>query len=303
MTEFVARSQERGADKVQVAGHPVFVTLETPCRECSQCLRARANLWRLRAKSEVERSTRTWMGTFTLSPENHYRMLCRAKQRLSAVSVVFESLSPQEQFIERHRECSKELTLWLKRTRKALARPFTYLLVCEAHQSGLPHYHMLLHEADQSRPVRHVDLKGTWKLGFDQWRLADAAASGYLAKYLSKSILARVRASIDYGAEDPELEKLVRKARCHLRKHPPKTDWHPRSYWWEEVVEHDWAAPKDPFPATWRDKSMVREYIRRNEGFRSEVRNHASLDLLSSSEERSPDPPHDQTKTFVESGD
>jgi hypothetical protein len=116
----------------------------------------------------------------------------------------FERLPPAEQFSLRHTEISRELTKYLKRVRKESGAKFRFLLVAEAHKSGLPHYHLLLHEHDQFRPVRKSVLEAQWKAyGFSKWRLIeDERAARYVCKYLSKDAIARVRASIRYGSTE-----------------------------------------------------------------------------------------------------
>ena len=129
-------------------------------------------------------------------------MMCVARQRLVARAVDFDLLSISQQFQARHQAIGPELTLFLKRVRKESAAKLRYCLVAEAHKSGLPHYHLVVHETG-GQPVRHKTLQGQWKLGFSNWKLVDINDSGktaaYVAKYLSKSALARVRASKHYG--------------------------------------------------------------------------------------------------------
>jgi hypothetical protein len=160
-------------------------------------------------------------------------MANRARLRLSRNGEDFEALPANQQFQERHRECSAELTLWLKRVRQVAAIdhrqsqrlaegcestrgtdcrchplsdynvPLTYLLVAEAHKSGLPHYHLLISEHRESRPVRARHLKSQWRLGFSDVKLVaqdeGKRHAAYCAKYLAKAALARVRASQGYG--------------------------------------------------------------------------------------------------------
>src|SRR5205814_1472707 len=81
------------------------------------------------------------------------------------------------------------------------AARFRYLLIAEAHKSGVPHFHMLLHEPDVANTVRHATLRDQWRYGFTNFKLvSDPRAAGYIAKYLAKDALARVRASKDYGS-------------------------------------------------------------------------------------------------------
>lgn len=176
------------------------IELHTPCRKCEKCRQARAALWHARATSEIRAAPRTWFGSLTLSPENHFRIATAIAVRCSErVTGDFYAMSPEEQFRRRHAEISKELTKYLKRVRMEAGVPLRFLLVTEAHKSGLPHYHLLVHEASPLQPVRHKVLAGQWKLGFSNWKLADHLAPWYICKYISKSSLARVRASIDYG--------------------------------------------------------------------------------------------------------
>lgn len=189
---------------------PLTVTMETPCRKCEACLRHRARSWALRAQQEINAAARTWFATLTLSPDKHYLMLLRARARLSARGVSFEALTPEEQFAERHASVSEELTLWVKRLRKNTEAPLRLLLVAEAHKTGLPHYHGLIHEQDPERPVRHAQLAGSWPHGFTKFKLVapDEGArrtAWYVCKYLTKDNRARVRASLSYGKVTHEM--------------------------------------------------------------------------------------------------
>lgn len=173
----------------------LFMDIKVPCRKCDACLRARARLWRNRAATEIRRSARTWFGTFTLSPENHYVMLCRASLPVGH--------SPEDEFKARHAEVSKELTKYWKRVRKQSNSALRYILVAERHKNGLPHYHALIHEISPFLPVRHSTLSEQWQLGYTNFKLIETAQhAGYVTKYLSKDAVARVRASRRYGMDD-----------------------------------------------------------------------------------------------------
>jgi len=191
----------------------VWVELWTRCRHCVACLRMRRKLWTARACQEMRRSKRTWMVTLTLRPEEHYRVLAALSR---------EKRSEAEEFIARHEVIGKTITKYLKRVR-AESGSFRYLLVLEAHKSGLPHYHLLVHEGDN--PLRWECLTEQWSVGYVQavlvkdgdlyketyyehnkrrWRWttepgAQSKVARYVAKYLAKSVLARVRASQRYG--------------------------------------------------------------------------------------------------------
>lgn len=187
-----------------------FLDIEAPCRKCRRCLGKRAAVWSQRAVSEVIRSPRTWFITLTLRPEEHYKAGCKAAVRLKARGVVFEDLPAHEQLRERHREVGIEITKYLKRVRKTSGSRFRYCIVMEAHKSGLPHYHLLLHEIAGELPIRHKVLSGHWALGYNQIKLVrDTLTAKYVCKYLAKSNLARVRASIAYGEMSQQGETVV----------------------------------------------------------------------------------------------
>lgn len=172
------------------------------CRRCSACLRYRRNYWALRARAETIHSVRTWFGTLTLSPVSHHTMLCRADARLSRGGTRFETLSEQDQFAERHKEISREITLWLKRVRKVSGAPLRVLVVVEKHESGLPHYHLLVHETSPLEPVTYRQLSNQWPHGHSMFKLLepnDVKSCWYVTKYLADNPLARIRSSVDYG--------------------------------------------------------------------------------------------------------
>lgn len=183
------------------SAHSLVITIEAPCRKCKHCQRKRSHMWRERAKLEMAQAHRTWLATYTLAPEYHYVMQARANARALARGVKFSELTPEEQFRRVNHEGSLELTLMVKRLRKNTKRPLRYLLVTERHKSGYPHWHMLIHE--EKGPVTYRQLQAEWTLGFTNFKLLkDIEAAGYVAKYLSKSMQARVRASLRYGRRE-----------------------------------------------------------------------------------------------------
>ena len=173
---------------------PVFLDMDTPCRKCPDCLRVRSWIWRVRCQHEIENHQRTWFGTLTLSPGEQYRAL------LEGLPGKLDD--DEEEIVTRHRAASKWITKYLKRVRKESGAPLRYCLVLEAHKSGLPHYHFLMHEVDPEQPVRSRVLDHQWPHGHMQCRLVThpRQSAGYVSKYLSKSALARIRASRGYGA-------------------------------------------------------------------------------------------------------
>lgn len=185
--------------------HPLLVEYEVPCRKCENCLRRRAHHWRLRALSEIRAAPlRTWFGSLTLSPEQHDRVLNACRHVANQNGDDFDTFSAESQFKARHACISREITLYAKRLRKQTGVELRFLCVAEAHKNGLPHYHMLVHE--QTGTIPHAVLKQQWRVGFSHWKLVkDPRAAGYVTKYLAKSSLARVRASLDYGTTSSDI--------------------------------------------------------------------------------------------------
>ena len=175
--------------------------IKVRCRKCPWCLEQRQRLWAARAQDELRMSHRTWFGTITLAPDHAFRARLRAERRLALGGTRFDQLDSSEQFLETAREVQPELTRWLKRVRKASGARLRYLLVCESHKSGVPHWHILLHEREGK--VSKRTLEGAWHQGSTQFRIADGdGAVRYVCKYVAKSALTRVRASKEYGKAD-----------------------------------------------------------------------------------------------------
>lgn len=180
-------------------GSPRFVCMQVACRKCANCLRRRGYMWSMRARAEWGQSNRTWLATLTLSPTSLTVLLSRARVRLGRGGTDYDALAGPDQFLELEKEGFREIQKYLKRLRKNSGKAIRYLCITESHKSGVPHWHLLLHEPDQ--PLSYdKDLKGSWNLGFDSYKLVrDARAAGYVTKYLSKAVEARVRASSGYG--------------------------------------------------------------------------------------------------------
>jgi len=212
-------SQDRNFHGGLGHGHqlPLTANLCVRCRRCEACLCRRSSMWKHRAIRETMGSVRTWFVTLTLSPAQHERMRLMAiaefdRRGKDPRTDSFECLPEAERWAAVHAQISKEITLYLKRVRKGSGAPLRYLLVTEVHKSGLPHFHLLIHEQSCLAPVRKQLLKTQWKLGFSDvkrcWDVTDgqfvndAKTAAYLCKYLSKSVLARVRASIRYGQDE-----------------------------------------------------------------------------------------------------
>lgn len=194
----------------------IWVDMIVKCRRCDACLRARSQEWAFRANAEIKTTWRTWFGTLTLSPDNQVKALYRAQlkarrggtswqtcvgRRPGEDALAYAGRVSEAQFKLLHAAISPELTRWLKRVRKESGAKLRYLLVAEAHKSGLPHYHILISESSETGTVRKRTLQSQWKLGFSQFKLVGETdgAARYVCKYLAKAAEARVRASLRYG--------------------------------------------------------------------------------------------------------
>jgi len=178
--------------------------LYVPCRQCPTCLRRRSYMWAAKAMSELEAWPRTWFVTLTLRDEVQQWALQSARRRLDLQAVDYDSLTEAERFKERVRMISPSITRYLKRVREQSQAPLRYFLVAEAHKSGNPHFHALVHETRADRSIPYRVIRDQWDLGFGHAKVVDdnKRAAFYTAKYLSKSALARVRASVRYGSTE-----------------------------------------------------------------------------------------------------
>lgn len=179
-------------------GKPLPVEMQARCRKCAECLAHRRRLWTARAVDEISVSERTWFGTLTVAPEHRLRIQWSAEQkRLRCGGESLSSLTAPDQYRYLANELGKEVTKYLKRLRKN--GPLRYFAVFEAHKDGFPHVHLLIHE--QQYMHRKRDLQDQWRIGFSHFKLTDRepAAAVYVAKYLAKDALTRVRASQSYG--------------------------------------------------------------------------------------------------------
>jgi len=178
------------------------VTLAVRCRKCARCLAAKSKLWTARAFTELNQSRRSWFITLTIGPDRRFWA------KAAAESLVvrrwcerWADISEAQRFKAIERQLAPEVTRWLKRVRKNSNASLRYLLVSEAHKDGFPHYHLILHE--QSGSVTKRILQDAWKWGFSRVNLVEPDTKGkaawYVCKYLTKSTLARVRASRTYG--------------------------------------------------------------------------------------------------------
>lgn len=180
-----------------------YLDMWVPCRRCSPCLAKKAAHWRHRAEAEIALTamvgSRTWFVTLTFNPHHRALIYMRAQSRLTDQG--WASLSREQQGSRLVNAASKYLTDYLKRVRSQSGAALRYLAVWELHKDGTPHAHLLIHEGAPDKPVRHAVLSRQWWHGFSNAKLveADERAAHYAAKYLAKSPLTRVRASVGYG--------------------------------------------------------------------------------------------------------
>lgn len=187
---------------------PNFVQMEVRCRKCGQCLRYRAHKWRTRSIAECHTAVRTWFLTLTLHPDVHARALDLARLDMRKQGLDFDLLPEKDRFAQVDRIFFKEFQKRMKLLRKNSGAALRYLAVTETHKSGVPHWHLLVHENDVTKPLsydrhwREFWLAGFWKakLITDSDEMPAAKAAAYVCKYLTKSSEARVRASLRYGS-------------------------------------------------------------------------------------------------------
>lgn len=186
--------------------HSLRLFMITRCRKCENCIKYRSRLWAGRAHRETLASPRTWLCTFTLRPEVQQLVLDRCRLKYHAD---FDTLETDEQFALRVQEIQPAFTKMLKRIRKNSGATFKYIIVAEPHKSGAPHFHALMHEKSMDTPLRWAHIHDQWRLGFSHVKLVkDAKTSYYVTKYISKSLKARVRASINYGGSEDAFQPL-----------------------------------------------------------------------------------------------
>lgn len=197
---FSARGEGEGYWRYN-PGHATLIA-RVPCRQCEGCLRFKAIHWRARARQECAWAPRTWFGTLTMRPHEHFEALCRISVSQRSKGVPLDLLNDAELFKLRAADMGKHATRYFKRLRKAGAA-VRYLLVTEAHKSGLPHLHLLVHDVRGAAPTPKRLLQGEWYHGFSSFRLVEDQSTGvgYVTKYIAKSMMARVRASLSYGSQ------------------------------------------------------------------------------------------------------
>lgn len=173
------------------------------CRQCRPCLLARRRYWTVAAIHQLEQATaqgcRTWFGTLTFHPVVQEELRERAiENNLVQDWAAVASFERRKLLV---REAVDELQRYWKRLRKG-GLSFKYLAAIESSQSGEPHAHFLLHEADPERPILVKELDAGWGRGFTKIKLARGifpqGAAHYVVKGLGEANQQRVLASIGY---------------------------------------------------------------------------------------------------------
>lgn len=201
----------------QTEGHPnrrptpgATVLMSLPCRQCSSCLNYRSHQWSERAAYEIVEAYRTWMVTLTMAPSVHTRHIVLAQYAAIKSQVIWEEMNQYQQFRAIEKQAWPHVRNFLKRVRKVLntkerkaGSPLRYLCVAEKHNgklAGLPHYHLLVHQANGLQTINYADLEDQWILGFSKVKLIEGKTpASYVTKYLAKEQASRVRASLRYG--------------------------------------------------------------------------------------------------------
>ena len=192
---------------------PIFIDIEARCRKCPTCLRQKSMMWRSRMENEIHAANRTWFGTLTVSPSQRILALSEARKQAAQQGQDFDVLPAPEQFKAMVRVLGYEVTKFLKRLRTDTEAKLRYVVVCEPHKDGSPHFHILIHCRTALDKVTKRCLHKHWHFGFSSWKIIKDGletdhddlkrAARYVAKYIAKSPMTRIRASVSYGKTLP----------------------------------------------------------------------------------------------------
>lgn len=171
------------------------------CRKCRACRQWRRMMWIARASEEMCRSVRTWMCTFTFT------------------DAAFAHLSLPSRPLDYERIALGHGQRYLRALRRQ-GFSLRYLLVTEfGENTGRVHLHALIHSSN----LKQRPLDAAWTHGHSHVRLVRIGKRGYLhaaeyvAKYLTKSLGSRIRASLKYGLspleDSPPHSKSARPAK------------------------------------------------------------------------------------------
>jgi len=222
---------------------PLEITLHTKCRKCDWCWLQRRRAWTRRAANEQRGAFRTWFVTLTARPEARLVWHYKAAAALAKRGVDFEGEPANSKFAALCKYgAGPALTRWIKRIRKNSGAPMRYFLVGEMHKDGEPHFHVLIHEQSLEQPIRKAVIKTAWWCGYSKVVLAhNTRAAVYCAKYLTKEMPVRIRASLHYGNRWIDVQSVLTD-QFSVRKidgdvHPSD----PSSHLWGEFTSDDLA--------------------------------------------------------------
>lgn len=192
-----------------IAPFKVFFDMWVRCRRCDACLKLRRSEWYRRVSVEVERAPRTWFATLTFEPNLRAKILATAQVDMARRGLDYEAEAEEERTAALNRAARNYVTLWLKRVRKNTNALIRYVIVLELHEDGFPHYHAMIHVI--AGQVGERDLRYAWDNGFSRFKLIEKEHAGYIVKYLTKALGARIRASISYGNASYDIVKAAKK--------------------------------------------------------------------------------------------
>lgn len=188
----------------------IEVELFAPCRKCAKCLQFRQMKWRERIKRECAQAPRTWFVTLTFD-----------EVAMAGIYMMAHELDPDKPYEARvERSAYFVVQRFLKRLRTGGTRFYEdnhrkrvqyvdapkcnlrYWAVFErGDETDRPHFHLLIHEVD--KPITYRVIASAWHYISDASLVRSSSGIGsYVSKYLTKSLTARARASLDYGQRD-----------------------------------------------------------------------------------------------------
>lgn len=186
---------------------PAQLAMLVPCRKCPKCLRVKSTLWQRRSVWESKFFEKTWSVTLTFSPAHLSRLMMEASARQKGT---------YEQALEK--AAYADVQKFFKRLRKNRNVQFRYCAVAEyGEANGRLHYHLFLHQV--TGKLLKADIEAEWP-SFTHCRLVKnpEAQAGYLAKYLTKNPVARMRASRFYGRIDKFLDTILAREKAKPRR-------------------------------------------------------------------------------------
>lgn len=205
---------------------PINISIRARCRKCENCRRARGAQWADRVMREMIASDRAWFITLTIRPRRLQEAIDASVGK--CITPNYYDLDNLEKFGRLHAELGPDVTKYLKVVRERMFEEYgareklSYALVAEPSPKRgihIPHYHAVICSFSSERPLRKHHLHcgeerfytPAWRSGFWNGKLVDRTpaefqkTAWYVAKYLSKSLAARIRASQGFGTKTPDV--------------------------------------------------------------------------------------------------